>query len=285
MRGAFVPQTQAHAAALCGAGSSSLVEQVGGAAALFPGGIGARSALTRLRARRKSVGARGFTLIELLVVIALVAILMGGMVMGMGAATNARLKSSATLVSSAIRSGFTRASATAKPMRIVFDLDKQRLWLEEGSSEMLVKDQDLTMTGGADPATEAERIAAEQTSRIIKGPVTPKSSFKAVKQAGFDSDDGVNGRALGTNISFREIQIAHQVEPVKEGRAYLYIWPGGVTELAYIQVAKGATPLDEDTMTLFVHPLTGKVKISNGAKSLRFPLPGEDSSEREDTLY
>jgi general secretion pathway protein H len=228
---------------------------------------------------------RAFTLIELLVVVTLVSVMMGAVIMGMGAVTNAKLKSSATLVSAAIRSAFTRASATAKPMRVVLDLDKNRLWLEEGSNQMLVQDKDLSLTGGADPATEAEKAAAEQTSRILKGPKAPKPTFKAIKQAGFEDDDGESGRALGTNIRFREVHIAHQAEPLNEGRAYLYVWPGGLTELAYIQVAKGTSPTDDDTMTLLVHPLTGKVKIVRGVKTIRIPQPGEDMSDREDSNF
>ena len=237
--------------------------------------------------RRAGRGAgRGFTLIELLVVVALAAILMGSVVMGMGAVTNAKLKGAATLVSAAIRTAYTRASATAKPMRIVLDLDRSRVWLEEGSNQMLVVERDYSMTGGADPATDAERKAAEQTSRILKGPTLPKPTFRAVKETALEDDQGAKGdlgRPLGRNIRFREVQIAHQAEPQREGRAYLYVWPGGVTELAYIQLAKGAAPTDNDTMTLFVHPLTGKVKIVPGAKTLRVSgQTNEEASERED---
>jgi hypothetical protein len=41
-------------------------------------------------------------------------------------------------------------------------------------------------------------------------------------------------------------------------------------------------PTDADTMTLFVHPLTGKIKILSGVKTLRMPVAGDDNSERED---
>jgi general secretion pathway protein H len=234
--------------------------------------------------RRASGGARGFTLIELLVVVALVSMMMGSVIMGLGSLTNAKLKGATTLIGSAIRTAFTRSASTAKPTRIVFDFTESRLWVEEGSGPMLVNDQDLSNTGGADPATEAEKKAAEEASRLLKGPKAPRSSFRAIKgQSGFE-DEAANrpGRGLGGSIRFRQIHVQHQIEPAREGRAYLYIWPGGQTELAYIQVAKGALPTNEDTMTVFVHPLTGKVRIVNGAKTLPMPGTPEEASERED---
>ena len=225
--------------------------------------------------------ARGFTLIELLVVVALCALLMGGIVVGMGSVTNAKLKAAATMVNSAIRSARTRASATAKPMRVVLDIDNARVWLEEGSRPMLVND--AVPSGGADAATEAERLAAEQASRVLKGPVIPKPAFKAVKQAGFESDEGGGqGRALGGKTRFREIHVVHQPEALREGRAYLYVWPGGQTEQAYIQLAKGPDADDSGILTLTVHPMTGKVRILPGARTVPLPGVGEETQERED---
>jgi general secretion pathway protein H len=232
--------------------------------------------------KRSRRATRGFTLIELLVVVTLAALLMGAVIMGMGAVTNSRLKGATTLVSAAIRSAYTRSSATAKPHRVVFDMEAKKVWIEEGSTVMLVPEKDYSLTGGADPATEAEKKALASTDRILKGPPIRKPAFKAVKQAGLEEDEGSQGRSLGRSIKFREIAIAHMAEPTKEGRAYLYIWPGGITERASIQIAKGETPSDDDTMTVLVHPLTGKTRVINGAKPIRLGLAPEDQSERED---
>jgi general secretion pathway protein H len=231
----------------------------------------------------RRAAARAFTLIELIVVVTLAAMLMGGVIIGMGSVTNARLKGAITMVSSAIRSAYTRASATSQPTRVVFDLDGSRVWIEEGSSKMLVSDQDPTQSGGADPATEAERLAAEQASKVLKGPQAPKPRFKAIKQAGFEEDEpGKPGRALGGKLRFREIHVAHQIEPVREGRAYLYAWPGGQTEQAYVQIAKSADAEESGVMTLTVQPLTGKIRVFNGPKVLPLAGPGQESQERED---
>lgn len=239
----------------------------------------ARASLPRPARRR----ARAMTLIEVLVVAALVTLFTGGVISGVGAATNAKLKAATSVVSSAIRSAYTRSSATAKPTRVVFDFEGSRVWIEEGSSKMLVNDQDLSSSGGADPATDAERLAAEQASKVLKGPQAPKSSFKPVKQSGFEEDEvGKPGRALGGKIRFREIHVTHQTEPLREGRSYLYMWPGGQTEQAYIQLTKALDADDSGVMTLTVHPLTGRVRVLPGAKTLPMPGVGQENQERED---
>lgn len=251
-------------------------------------GSGHEHLLRRDRGRSADVfsRSRGLTLIELLIVVVLAAIMMSAVVSGLGAATNAKLKASTTLIGSAVRTAFTRSSATAKNMRVVFDIDKNRLWLEESTGSVLVTTDDLSSrTGGADPATAAEKAAAEQADKILKGPRAPRPTFTPVKQSGFDAEDGKQGKELPDGIRFKEINVMHQQEPATEGRAYLYVWPGGQTELAYFQVRKGEATDEGNMMTVFVHPLTGQVRVERGAKRLPMLLGPDQVGEREDKLF
>ncbi|MFO0661036.1 MAG: prepilin-type cleavage/methylation domain-containing protein [Polyangiaceae bacterium] len=164
----------------------------------------------------------------------------------------------------------------------MFDFKARRLWLEEGSSPMLVRDADPLLTGGADPATEAEKQAAEQADRILKGPRAPRTTFQPIKTPGFVVDAGNHGRVLDGKVYFREIHVSHQSEPAKQtGRSYLYFWPGGQTELAYIQLSQSDSTLDADNRTLVVHPITGKVKILPGLKTVPISSASE-TGERDD---
>lgn len=257
--------------------------------------------------------ARGLTLLEVLIVVALAGLLSAGVVVGMGSATNARLKAATTLVASAIRGAYARSAATSRPVRVVFDFDQRRVWLEEASGQMLARTADPLLTGGADPATAAEQAAAAQADAILKGPRAPKPTFRPVRQLGLEDDKASAaaaaslaaaaaaqnpnaaptatatlaptpvsfGRELGTGIRFREVHATHQAAPARAGRAYLYVWPGGQTETAYVQIAKGETPTDADTLTLTVHPLTGRVRVLPGAKTVAMPKPGEASERGE----
>jgi len=96
------------------------------------------------------------------------------------------------------------------------------------------------------------------------------------------SDPGKGHKALERGIKFRRVQTAHDLEERKEGRAYLYFWPGGQTERAAIQLKVGDNDDEKNAITLVVAPLTGKVTVKDGAVEVKKPLDDKDSSERLD---
>lgn len=89
-------------------------------------------------------------------------------------------------------------------------------------------------------------------------------------------------RPLESGITFREVQTAHDDAPRNEGRAYLYFWPGGMTERASIQLRVGQSADEHDALTLLVSPLTGKAQIKEGAVAIVNPTDDKEASERED---
>src|ERR1044071_3595244 len=100
---------------------------------------------------------RGFTLIELLIAIALVALLGGVIVSSTSMMSGNRLRSAAGLMVTAVRLAVTRTNVTGHSIRLTFDLDEQRLIMEESAERMLrVRDKDSKETesaaAGADPA-------------------------------------------------------------------------------------------------------------------------------------
>jgi general secretion pathway protein H len=214
---------------------------------------------------------------------AIVALIMGAVVIGSGQLASARMRHSSTMISGAIRIGFSRASATSKSVRLVMDFAENEIWLEEGDQPMLVQSKDMTGTGGAAAATTAEKQAIDEGSRIVKGPTAPRASFREIEPMGLAaSAPGKGHKALERGIRFREVQAAHDDEPRKEGRAYLYFWPGGRTERASIQLKVGEATNEHDAITLSVAPLTGKVTVTDGAIALPKALDDKDLSERED---
>src|SRR3984885_10769972 len=106
-------------------------------------------------------GSPGFTLLEIMVVMVIVAVCVVGVIGGTGQLGGARLRHAATSISGAVKVAYTRATATSKSLRLVFDLDANTMWLEEGDAPMLVQSKDKSGAAGADPATEAERLARE----------------------------------------------------------------------------------------------------------------------------
>lgn len=223
------------------------------------------------------------TLVEVLITIVIIAVISGGIFFGSGMFSSSRQRSGAMLIVSGVRLGMTRANATGRPVRMVFDLDNERIHLEETSSKMLRVKEDDNTGGGAEPATEAEQKARAEAERIVEGVNKSRPVFTPVKQFGFDGDEPGGGRDLGQGIEFVQIQTEHDEQPRKEGRAYLYFWPGGGTERAAVQIRKKGADDDKDGLTIMISRLTGRAKIERGAVDLPEPRSdGEDVSEREE---
>jgi general secretion pathway protein H len=257
------------------------------------------------RARRAA--SRGMTLIEIMIVMVILAAVMGGVVLGSGQLGTARLKHAASSLAGGVRVGFTRATATSRSMRLVFDFESNAMWLEEGDAPMLVQSKGTGGSGGADPATVAEQQALAEAKSIVQGPKIARAHFRAVDGVRLSGDvapaaapaipapegsapppppsGGKGPSMLPRGITFREVQTGHDEAPVTSGRAYLYFWPGGLTERASIQLRKGASTEDGDTLSLIVSPLTGKVTVKNGPVALVVPKDDKESSEREDTGF
>lgn len=241
---------------------------------------GREPALDGVMHRRAS---RGLSLLELLVAIAVLGLMMTAVIGGSGATVGARVKRAATTTSGAIRLAYTRASATSKPHRLVLDLDEGRILIEESTGQMLLVHGDVT--GGAAAQTDHEQAAIEQAERILSGPRAPRPSFQAIaKMHGFDQDEEGKGKSLGKGVKIRRVETSHMPEGQTEGRAYLYFWPGGETQLASIYIAaENAGP--NDGITLLVSPLTGKVKMVSGSQRLPPMREDEPYSEREERSY
>ncbi len=225
---------------------------------------------------------RGLTLVELLIVVALIAMLSAAVVFGSGMFGASRQRAAAAMIVSGIRTAFTRANATGRPVRLVFDLEENLVSLEETASAVMLRenDEEESTGAGAEPVTEVERAAREESEAILKGPRAPRPSFRPVKEFGFQTD-GKEGRELGKGVSFRMVQTEHDGQERTEGRAYLYFWPGGGTEHAVIQLHQGK---DDDGLTVVVSPLTGRAKIVRGEVGLPEPRSDGEYSEREERL-
>jgi general secretion pathway protein H len=238
------------------------------------------------RARMGRAICRGLTLIEIMVVLSIIALITGIAIAGSGQLPSARLRRSATMISSAVKVAYTRATATSRSLRLAMDLDRQTIWLEESDGPMLVQSKDKSATGGADPVTAAETAALEEGAKIVKGPPVQKPRFHSIAVYGFgDVEEGKGGKPLQRGIKFRSVQTPHDDAARTSGRAYVYFWPGGQTERASIQLRIGDSGEDSQTLTLLVSPLTGKVAIKGGPVELQVPTDDQSASDREDTGF
>jgi general secretion pathway protein H len=231
---------------------------------------------SRRRARER---ARGVTLVEVLITVAIMTLVSGLAILGMGAASGARLKRGATELSGVIRIAYAHATSHSHTVRLVFDFATNRITMEETAGRHLMK---KGRSGGAEPATEAERAAEQEALGFGEGPLTPKAMFSPAKAFGFPQ----TGKELPSGIGFWQVEVAHQEQAVGEGRAYLYFFPNGQTETANIQIriSNSDPAQDASYMTVTVAPLTGKTNILKGRVPMIAPRDDTEASERQDTL-
>jgi general secretion pathway protein H len=223
------------------------------------------------------------TLIELLVTITLIAIVTTAVLFGSGAIVNSRMRGAASMIAGAVRIAYTRASATSRTNRLVLDLDKSTVSLEETNDTVLVAKGDEK--GASDGTSPEERAAIESASRIIKGPQIPPARFSAVKALGFNDPDTTGGRKLGKGVKFRKIETGHSPDGQTSGQAYLYFWPGGQTERASIQLVPIGNEELDSGISIIVSALTGRVRTMAGSKSMEPLREDGTSSEREDSSF
>ena len=221
---------------------------------------------------------RGVTLIEVLITVALITVISGLGILGIGAASGARLKRGATELSGAIRIAYAQSTSHSRVVRLVFDFAANRMTLEETTQRHLLK---KGRSGGAEPVTEAERLAEQEGAAFSEGAKTPKAAFVPSKAFGFPPE----GKDLPGGIGFWQIETGHQEAGVGEGRAYLYFFPNGQTENAAIQIRVSNSEETEDTnfMTILVAPLTGKTNILKGRVPMPVPRDENEASERADS--
>jgi general secretion pathway protein H len=171
---------------------------------------------------------------------------------------------------SAVRLAQNRTNTTGKPVRLVLDLDKRRALLEEADSISFAR-QKGGVAGGALAADEAEKKARAETERLLEGAKPQRTQFKPLKELS-DPADPKQGRELGNGVQFLSVETDHDEEPVTEGRAYIYFWPGGITERAIIRLKR--TDTSAEGLAVLIHALTGRAEIQRGKGE--FPPPRED---------
>jgi len=213
----------------------------------------------------------GFTLIEMTITLAVVAVLMSAAVIGVGALTGAEARSAAGALAGAAQALFDQAALSGKTCRLVFELpseraEKQNVVYRAECAEGAVttaRDRDLALRSANAAADEAQR----RDPRILTGGgtgATPSleellsAERQRVEAAGAFSaytNAVIEPRELPSSVDL-EVWVRGQSGYTIEGLAMLYFFPQGYTEKAQVRFTQG-----DDSWTLVLEPLTGKVRV------------------------
>ena len=202
---------------------------------------------------------RGMTLIEISIALAIAGLMVGLAIPAVNSVTRAQLRQRAGQLGGAIRSMYGATALAGKSCRLVFDL-------EAGSYHSECAQQTITLSSEGERAQNGarERTKEEELLEDTKGREglsdEEKMKLELIQKNAFTAFSEVPPTQLGTSVRLDGVWVQHQPERYTKGEAFLYFWPSGLTEAASIQLVQG-----DDVISLLVSPLTGRVRIVNGA--------------------
>lgn len=218
---------------------------------------------------------RGLTLIELTVAIGIVAILLSGVVVGVGAVTGSKAKAAAGELGGLIRALYDTASLSGKTCRLVFELpeanaeDGQVSYRAECAQGAITTDRDRDEVlrqasaeagrededRGRDEERFASRRSGDGEPTLQELMTQEQERVDAAARFGPFENPQIQPRTLPPAVRL-EVWTRHQRQAQKAGVAYLYFFPQGFTEKAQVYIRQG-----DNVWTLLVAPLTGKTTV------------------------
>lgn len=204
----------------------------------------------------------GFTLIEIVVVITIVASMMGIVATFVGDSERAEIKKLSTRLVASALFAYNEAASKNHIHRLVFDLEDQAYWLEAGPEVFVLGQKKPEKSAVKDDSAKknAEAVTPEAeapTEDSIAKKTVPPATAPAEEFAPVDSFD-FKKVILDRGIKFRDVYVGHQETPLESGKAYLYFFPNGQTEVAVIHLGNEDQSLN---YSVIINPLTGRGDI------------------------
>lgn len=194
----------------------------------------------------------GFTLIELVVVVAVIAIVTVAVAAGVGNIRGASVQSETGKIAIAVRYLYNLSVLSGKNHRLVLDLDTQSYWAEAQTTS----DPCETFLLPGEGEEEEAAKAAKRPGGKKKG---KDEAAEKSNTAGFTPIESrlLAKTALDKGIKFGSVMTSHQLQPTEKGQAYVYFFPNGTTENAFIYVQGD----EDDVMTVEVKALQGTATV------------------------
>src|SRR5262245_57794919 len=190
---------------------------------------------------------------------------MGAAIRGMRSLAKSDLRASATRMAGSMRYLFDRASTTGRIHRLVMDFEDGRYWAEvsddryymprereteetrEKEAEELAEEAEAAKQKEETQGTNAFGQEVLDPNRYMPEEFKPqRARFSAFKELAVKPVQLKNAK-LGSVFTPR------LAEPQTAGKAYIYFFPLGLTEAAFVHITDES---QETVYTLVMHPLT-----------------------------
>jgi general secretion pathway protein H len=191
---------------------------------------------------------RGFTLIELMVVMAVIAIMAVMAAPALATFTGANARKAAGQLAGSMRAMFDVAALGHKTCRMAIDLDKRTFGAECAPGPAGVKP-------GAE-RDEEEKFPEEADPEIRH--MLERSKFGKYK------DRLIQDTELPGQTKFGAVRVAGRRDAAESGTVYVYFFPGGQMQKAWIPVVDGT-----NIFTIVTEPFTGRAKVIPGKVEVR----------------
>jgi general secretion pathway protein H len=198
---------------------------------------------------------RGFTLVELMIVIGIIALVTASVMPALASLTGADARKAAGELSGSLRHLFDTAALRHATCRMALDLDGRAFWAECAPGK----------AGLARPGAEEEEPTEEELERRFPDEADAEQRRLLGKSRfGAFSDRLLPRRELPGQVAFGEIAVEGRQDPVTKGTAYVYFFPGGQAQRAFIPVEDG-----KNVYTVVLEPFTGRARVATGAVEAR----------------
>jgi len=201
--------------------------------------------------------ARGMTLIEVGIAMAIAAALLAMAIPAISNVTRVQLRQKTGQLAGGIRSLYGASALAAHSCRMVFDIDNSAYWSECAEGAVRLERGGELSSGGSRRDSREEEVLA--SIRASSGNEEDQVKLELAQKSAFKPTNDVPKTTLGASVRFQDVWVQHQPEKYTAGKAYLYFWPSGLTEVASIHVKQG-----DDVNSLIVAPLSGRVRIVSG---------------------
>ncbi len=215
----------------------------------------------------------GITLIEFVVVIAIMAFIMGVSIVSLNTVTSSDMRSASSQIASAIRYPYNVSALTSRYCRLGVRLQENRYSAECSDTPFYLKRTRIEVVGNEVKEEDDKKEDSISTSTNQPGLfMDPDQQLMREQKANFVA---LKSRYLKTttlpgNIYFDSMIASHLSDRVFKGSEYVYFFPGGQTENAYIYLSDEK----QNIYTVRVFSLSGKVEVYNS-----FVEPEEEREE------